>query len=55
MLGLTFGITQQLRGAHFLSHDLWSAALCWAIAWETARLLLDNGGSMGNTYPSQPT
>ena len=55
VLGLTFGITQQLRGAHFLSHDLWSAALCWAIAWGTARLLLDNGGSMGNTYPSQPT
>jgi len=54
-MGLTFGITQQLRGAHFLSHDLWSAALCWAIAWGTARLLLDNGGSMGNTHPSQPT
>lgn len=29
-LGLIFGITQQLRGAHFLSHDIWSLALCWA-------------------------
>ncbi len=54
-LGLTFGITQQLRGAHFLSHDLWSAALCWAIAWGTARLMLDNGGSLGDTYPAQST
>lgn len=27
--GLLFGTTQQLRGAHFLSHDLWSAAVCW--------------------------
>lgn len=28
-LGLTFGISQQLRGAHFLSHDLWAATICW--------------------------
>ncbi len=28
-LGLLFGIGQQLRGAHFASHDLWSAAICW--------------------------
>lgn len=27
--GLLFGISQQLRGAHFLSHDLWTATLCW--------------------------
>lgn len=31
-LGLTFGIAQQLRGAHFLSHDLWTATICWAAA-----------------------
>lgn len=31
-LGLVFGIAQQLRGAHFLSHDLWTAALCWSVA-----------------------
>lgn len=28
-LGLLLGFDQQLRGAHFLSHDLWTAALCW--------------------------
>lgn len=28
-LGLAFGVGQQLRGAHFLSHDLWTLALCW--------------------------
>lgn len=27
--GLLLGFDQQLRGAHFLSHDLWTAALCW--------------------------
>lgn len=30
--GLVFGLDQQLRGAHFLSHDLWTAALCWTVA-----------------------
>lgn len=33
VLGLTFGIAQQLRGAHFLSHDLWTAWICWTIAY----------------------
>ena len=27
--GLLFGIAQQARGAHFLSHDVWSAFLVW--------------------------
>lgn len=38
--GATFGIAQQLRGAHFLSHDLFAALLCWAVAAGLARLLL---------------
>lgn len=29
VLGFTFGITQQVRGAHFLSHDLFSLVVCW--------------------------
>lgn len=35
VLGLLFGFTQQLRGAHFLSHDLWTAAICWfnSLGW----------------------
>ncbi len=31
-LGLAFGMAQQLRGAHFLSHDVWSLMICWWIA-----------------------
>jgi len=31
-LGLVFGISQQLRGAHFLSHDVVTAGACWIIA-----------------------
>lgn len=32
LLGLVFGTGQQLRGAHFISHDWWTAGLCWFIA-----------------------
>ncbi len=28
-MGLLFGIAQQARGAHFLSHDVWSAMIVW--------------------------
>lgn len=31
--GLIFGFAQQLRGAHFLSHDLWTIAICWFVAY----------------------
>lgn len=30
--GAVLGFAQQLRGAHFLSHDLWTLALCWLVA-----------------------
>ncbi len=32
LLGLVFGVSQQLRGAHFISHDLSTIALCWALS-----------------------
>ncbi|QWP77243.1 phosphatase PAP2 family protein [Lysobacter sp. K5869] len=31
-VGLVFGISQQLRGAHFLSHDVWTLAISWFVA-----------------------
>lgn len=30
-VGLVFGIAQQLRGAHFLSHDVTTLAICWTV------------------------
>jgi membrane-associated PAP2 superfamily phosphatase len=35
-----FGIDQQLRGAHFLSHDLFTAMICWAVALGLSRWML---------------
>jgi len=34
--GLLLGVTQQMRGAHYMSHTLWTAWLCW-----TTALLID--------------
>jgi len=31
--GLLLGLTQQWRGAHFMSHTLWSGWVCWCLAW----------------------
>lgn len=38
-LGLVFGVAQQLRGAHFLSHDLSALLLCWLVACAVDRCL----------------
>ena len=40
LAGLVMGLAQQLRGAHFASHTLWSAWLCWACAWLSAKAFL---------------
>ncbi|MEP6792045.1 MAG: phosphatase PAP2 family protein [Ramlibacter sp.] len=31
--GLVLGLAQQVRGAHFMSHTLWTGWLCWTTAW----------------------
>ena len=31
LIGLVFGLTQTLRGAHYPSHTFWTAWICWTI------------------------
>lgn len=38
LLGTAFAFAQQARGAHFLSHNLWAAAICWYAAIALAAL-----------------
>lgn len=33
LIGLIFGIDQELRGAHFLAHDLGALLLCWTVGY----------------------
>lgn len=39
-LGAVFGVAQQLRGAHFLSHDVWTLMICWLVALALYLLML---------------
>jgi membrane-associated PAP2 superfamily phosphatase len=39
-VGLIFGISQQLRGAHFISHDLWTLGICWFFSLLIFKLML---------------
>jgi membrane-associated PAP2 superfamily phosphatase len=39
VFGTLFGWAQLVRGAHFASHTLWTAWLCWVIGAATARVL----------------
>ncbi len=31
--GFLLGLAQQARGAHYMSHTLWTAWICWTLAW----------------------
>ncbi len=39
-MGIIFGISQQLRGAHFISHDLWSFGICWMVSFICYEVML---------------
>lgn len=38
LAGLLLGLVQQWRGAHFMSHTLWTGWLCWVLLWGTHAL-----------------
>ncbi len=45
VLGVAFGVAQLLRGAHYLSHDLWALAICWFVAVAATPVLTRADGS----------
>jgi membrane-associated PAP2 superfamily phosphatase len=44
-MGAVFGIAQQLRGAHFASHDVAALLLCWTVATALACRMDVGGGA----------
>ena len=48
LAGLVLGLSQQVRGAHYMSHTLWTAWLCWITA-----ALLDAGFTVAGRLKSQ--
>jgi membrane-associated PAP2 superfamily phosphatase len=49
--GVLFGFTQQLRGAHFLSHDIWSLTVCWCSCALLAAIMLPADSGYRKTEP----
>jgi len=42
LLGVLLGLTQLVRGAHFASHSLWTAWICWtlsALLWHSREMV----------------
>jgi len=38
LCGNILGVSQVLRGAHFISHQLWTALICWTVCWLVYRV-----------------
>lgn len=55
LTGTVFGLGQQLRGAHFLSHDLWSLGISWLIAVTLYLLMFRPGAGDVESPSSAPT
>ena len=50
--GLVFGVSQQLRGAHFASHDVWTLTICWIVALLLHRAMFARGaGAASVAHP----
>ena len=52
--GLLLGLAQQLRGAHYMSHTLWTGWLCWTTALAIdalPRLMRDRSGAAAGATP----
>lgn len=49
LLGMIFGICQQLRGYHFLSHDIATLAVCWTTCGLLAHTLGVTGAASTGT------
>ena len=39
-LGITLSVSRMLQGAHFLSHNLWTALIDWLVCATLYRLML---------------
>ena len=61
LAGLIFGLAQQVRGAHFMSHTLWTAWLCWCVGLAADRLVAayalwtGRAPSFGSRCPDLPS
>lgn len=48
-LGTVFSIGRMLQGAHFFSHNVWTAIFCWLISFAAYYFVLYRPGKVGKT------
>ncbi|MDP2818581.1 MAG: phosphatase PAP2 family protein [Polaromonas sp.] len=53
LVGLALGLAQQIRGAHFTSHTLWTALICWCVAWAMDGLFARVGARATGADPGE--
>lgn len=51
VVGMAFGVAQQIRGAHMLSHDLTTITICWMSCIVWGKLLLQRQRRISETLP----
>ncbi|MBM3386550.1 MAG: phosphatase PAP2 family protein [Betaproteobacteria bacterium] len=51
VVGLVFGLTQTLRGAHYPSHTLWTAWICWSVGNAVYALLSASARTQPTPHP----
>lgn len=54
-LGVIFSIGRMLQGAHFLSHNIWTAVICWLISLASYTAVLYRRAPKGAATPLTPT
>ena len=52
LLGGVFSLSRMIQGAHFLSHNLWTALFCWLICLGCYHLLLYRRPALSRTAPA---
>jgi len=52
LLGGVFSLSRMIQGAHFLSHNLWTALFCWLICLGCYHLLLYRSASARGLSPT---
>jgi membrane-associated PAP2 superfamily phosphatase len=55
--GFVLGVAQQWRGAHYMSHTLWTAWVCWSVALciDAGAVALDRGRRASASRRAEPT
>ncbi|BEP49471.1 MULTISPECIES: phosphatase PAP2 family protein [Variovorax] len=50
--GLLLGLSQQLRGAHYMSHTLWTAWICWVAGFAIDLVVAPRASRLAATEPA---